>query len=139
MPSPRAHLRIDFSADCSIGPGKIALLEAIARTGSLSAAGRELDMSYRRAWLLLHNVNQAFQQPAVQLSVGGKSGVGAQLTAFGHELVATYRQFEHSVAAQAAEAFAGLKPSADPLTEPTSTRRPLRRQLAPPTSTKPKA
>lgn len=138
MPSPRAHLRIDFSADCSIGPGKIALLEAIARTGSLSAAGRELDMSYRRAWLLLHNVNQAFAEPVVQLSVGGKSGGGAQLTAFGHRLVATYRQFEHSVAAQAAQAFADLKPSANAIAEPTTTRRPLRRQLAPPAATKTK-
>jgi len=139
MPSPRAHLRIDFSATCSIGPGKIALLEAIARTGSLSAAGRELDMSYRRAWLLLHNVNQAFAEPAVRLSVGGKSGGGAQLTAFGHTLVATYRQFEQSVADQAAQAFTSLTPSAGPPVEPTATRRPLRRQLAPPTSGKPKA
>ena len=96
-------------------------------------------MSYRRAWLLLHNVNQAFAEPAVRLSVGGKSGGGAQLTGFGQTLVATYRQFEHSVAAQAAQAFAGLTPSAGPPAEPTATRRPLRRQLAPPTSGKPKA
>ena len=57
MNKPQAHVRIDFSETFSIGPGKIALLEGIVRTGSLSAAARMLGMSYRRAWLLLHSVN----------------------------------------------------------------------------------
>ena len=66
MSKPHAHIRLDFSGTCSVGPGKIGLLEGIARTGSLSAAARALGMSYRRGWLLLHSINDGFQQPVVE-------------------------------------------------------------------------
>lgn len=109
MTQPHAHVRIDFAEGRSLGPGKIALLEVIERTGSLSAAGRALGMSYRRAWLLLHSVNDAFEEPAVQLSVGGRDGGGARLTDFGRRLVESYREFEKAADALAQRHFGDLR------------------------------
>jgi molybdate transport system regulatory protein len=129
MNKPQTHVRIDFSAHCSVGPGKIALLEGIARTGSLSAAARELGMSYRRAWLLLHSVNDAFTQPAVLLSIGGRDGGGAKLTPFGESLVSTYRQFETAVDALAVKLFASMRPGREAAPRTAQTRRPVRRTL----------
>ncbi len=77
-----------------LGPGKIDLLEAIGRSGSISAAGRELGMSYRRAWLLVGAVNGMFHRPVVQAAAGGAHGGGAHLTDFGRALVAAYRRIE---------------------------------------------
>lgn len=111
MNKSHAHIRLDFSGSCSIGPGKISLLEGIERTGSLSAAARSLGMSYRRAWLLLHSTNEGFSEPVVELSVGGKDGGGTQLTEFGRRLVADYRRFEMAVDALAAKTFAGVRVS----------------------------
>src|SRR3569832_1059662 len=85
--------RVDFSPDCAVGPGKIALLEHIGHTGSLSEAARRLKMSYRRAWLLLEDLNTSFQRPVAQMSVGGRGGGGASLTPFVADLVASYRAF----------------------------------------------
>ena len=136
MQKPQAHVRVDLSAGCSIGPGKIALLEGIARTGSLSAAARSLGMSYRRAWLLLHSVNEAFQEPVAELSVGGKDGGGARLTAFGQELVSTYRDFETAVDALAVRSFSGVRPNPGGLEGASEARRPLRRSLADPATRK---
>lgn len=109
MSKPQTRVRVDFSGDCSIGPGKIALLEGIERSGSLSASARQLGMSYRRAWLLLHNTNAAFHEPVVELAVGGKDGGGAQLTAFGRQLVVDFRAFEEEVDQLAARHFASLR------------------------------
>jgi len=106
---PQAHIRIDFSGTCSIGPGKIGLLEGIERTGSLSAAARALGMSYRRAWLLLHSTNEGFSEPVVELSVGGKDGGGTRLTDFGRQLVADYRRFDAAVEQLAAKTFADVR------------------------------
>jgi len=129
MAKPHAHIRLDFSATCSIGPGKIGLLENIARTGSLSAAARALRMSYRRAWLLLHNTNEGFDEPVVELSVGGKDGGGTRLTDFGRRVVVDYRAFEASVDALAAGAFANLQTSASHAVKQESPRRPVARAL----------
>jgi molybdate transport system regulatory protein len=96
-PSPRVRFRIDFSEQCSVGAGKIELLEGIARTGSLSQAAREMRMSYRRAWLLLDDLNHSFDSPVAHTSTGGTGGGGAVLTAFGELLVAGYRKFESSL------------------------------------------
>jgi molybdate transport system regulatory protein len=128
MHKPQAHVRVDFSEHCSIGPGKIALLEGIARTGSLSAAARALGMSYRRGWLLLHSLNDSFNEPAAILSVGGKDGGGAQLTDFGRELVSAYRDFETAVDALAVKTFASMRP-ARPSSPSTELRHPVRRSL----------
>lgn len=90
----RLTLRLDFANSTKLGPGKVRLLEAIAETGSIAAAGRSLGMSYRRAWLLVDEVNRAFTQPAVTGQTGGSGGGGTALTDWGRELVSLYRQME---------------------------------------------
>ncbi len=128
MLKPQTHIRIDFSGTCSLGPGKISLLEGIERTGSLSAAARTLGMSYRRGWLLLHSTNEGFTQPVVELSVGGKDGGGARLTDFGKRLVADYRTFEAAVDAIAVKTFAGVRASSKVAETPVS-RQPIKRSV----------
>jgi|SRR5580700_9803328 molybdate transport system regulatory protein len=102
------RLRIDLGSGGSLGPGKIALLEHIAGSGSLSQAARELGMSYRRAWLLLDDINRAFIEPATTSSVGGPGGGGARLTEFGRQLVRTYREVEEGASDMAGARFAWL-------------------------------
>jgi molybdate transport system regulatory protein len=103
-PSPVAvRLRIDLGPDCSIGPGKIALLEQIERSGSLSQAARVLKMSYRRAWLLLDDLNRTLGQPVTTASVGGAGGGGAQITPFGRHVVAAFRAIELAATTAAAQ------------------------------------
>lgn len=87
-------LRIDFPPGARLGRGKVELMELIASTGSISAAGRAMDMSYRRAWLLVDALNHMFTQPVIESQRGGKQGGGAGLTAFGEELLACYRRME---------------------------------------------
>jgi molybdate transport system regulatory protein len=91
------RFRVDFGSECSVGVGKIELLEGIARTGSLSQAARQMRMSYRRAWLLLEDLNMSFDQPVANTSVGGRGGGGAVLTPFGVRLVAGYRKLDSSL------------------------------------------
>ncbi|MGD0493900.1 MAG: LysR family transcriptional regulator [Steroidobacteraceae bacterium] len=93
----RVRFRIDFGAQCSVGIGKIELLEAIDRTGSLSQAARAIGMSYRRAWLLMADLNSSFDAPVVDTATGGAHGGGAVLTPFGARLVQRYRQLESSL------------------------------------------
>ena len=85
------RFRVDFSDACSLGPGKIDLLEAIQRTGSLRQAAHALGMSYRRAWLLLDGLNRSFTEPASTASIGGQGGGGVTLTPFGLEIIRAYR------------------------------------------------
>jgi molybdate transport system regulatory protein len=87
-------LRIDFPPGERLGHGKIELMELIVETGSISAAGRAMDMSYRRAWLLVDALNHMFRQPVIESQRGGKQGGGAALTAFGTELLERYRGME---------------------------------------------
>lgn len=94
-------LRLDFGGR-RIGPGKVALLEAIAREGSISAAARSLKMSYRRAWMLVEELNSAFATPAVTAVAGGNRGGGAALTPLGQDIIARFRAVEEA-AAQAAK------------------------------------
>ncbi len=95
MGDTRLTLRVDFGGNRSIGPGKVRLLEAVGRTGSISQAGRELGMSYRRAWLLINDLNLCFQQAVVSAHPGGSQGGGAELTKFGQKLIADYRAIEN--------------------------------------------
>ena len=88
------RLRIGSDRDLALGPGKVALLEAIRDTGSISAAGRELGMSYRRAWLLVDAMNRAFRRPVITTVTGGREGGGTELTAVGAEVVRRYRKIE---------------------------------------------
>ncbi len=92
-------LRIDLVGGGRIGPGKVALLEAIARCGSISAAGRDLGMSYRRAWTLVEDMKGAVGTPVVEATTGGAGGGGAHLTAAGHTVVQQYRAMERAAAA----------------------------------------
>ena len=94
MDAVRLTVRVDFGSDRALGPGKIRLLEAIAKTGSISQAGRSLDMSYRRAWLLVDDMNRCFREPVVTTQPGGARGGGAALTPFGLELIEKYRSIE---------------------------------------------
>lgn len=92
------RLRIVFPSDRKIGPGKVDLLEAIGRTGSISSAARELGMSYRRAWLLMDEFGRLFKRPILTTAAGGAHGGGAQLTDFGQAVVAAYRRIEDRAA-----------------------------------------
>jgi molybdate transport system regulatory protein len=94
MDTPRLTLRVDLGDGRALGPGKIRLLEAIASTGSISQAGRKLGMSYRRAWLLVDDMNNCFRDPVIAAQPGGAHGGGAVLTPFGELLVGRYRAIE---------------------------------------------
>lgn len=104
----RITLRVDFDAHHAIGPGKIALLEKMRESGSLSQAARELDMSYRRAWQLLDSLNRSFRQPLAVTSVGGTGGGGSMLTTLGETVVESYRNFEHEMNRRASKHFNAL-------------------------------
>jgi len=94
MAGTNLTIRIDLASGARIGPGKIALLEAIRSTGSISAAARTLGMSYRRAWLLVEEVNRTLREPAVTTESGGARGGGAVVTAVGEQVVDLYRIIE---------------------------------------------
>jgi molybdate transport system regulatory protein len=89
-----ARLRIVLEPEIAIGPGKADILEAIEETGSIAAAGRSMDMSYKRAWHLVETMNRCFKSPLVEASKGGRAGGGARLTELGHEVLARYRRME---------------------------------------------
>jgi molybdate transport system regulatory protein len=88
----RLSIRIDLGDNARLGPGKVTLLEQIAITGSISAAARAMDMSYKRAWDLVEELNGIFDKPLVSSQSGGKKGGGASLTELGQEIVAQYNQ-----------------------------------------------
>src|ERR1700689_812301 len=94
MDATKLTLRVDLGGGRALGPGKIRLLEAIEKTGSISQAGRALGMSYRRAWLLVDDMNHCFRAPVVATQPGGVRGGGAALTQLGRELIETYRAIE---------------------------------------------
>src|SRR5215472_14305314 len=90
----RLTLRVDLGKDRAVGPGKIRLLEAILDTGSITKAGAALGMSYRRAWLLVDDMNNCFREPVIAAQAGGSHGGGAALTPFGMKLIDQYRAIE---------------------------------------------
>jgi molybdate transport system regulatory protein len=90
----RLTLRVDLGEERAIGPGKIRLLEAIRDTGSITQAGILLGMSYRRAWLLVDDMNNCFREPVISAQTGGAHGGGAALTGFGVRLIDQYRAIE---------------------------------------------
>lgn len=105
----RPVLRIDFPPEDRLGRGKIMLLELIRETGSISAAGRAMDMSYRRAWLLVDALNRMFREPSVESQRGGKQGGGATLTPFGETLIRRYREMEAKTKAAIVDDLAWLE------------------------------
>lgn len=101
-PAARFRLRVTSGDVVAIGPGKIDLLEAIAASQSITAAAKSIGMSYRRAWILVDQINASLREPAVASAKGGEHGGGSQLTAVGKDLIARYRRIE----ARAAKACA---------------------------------
>ncbi len=106
---PSISVRIDLAMDGRIGPGKIQLLEAIASCGSISAAGRAMEMSYKRAWDLVDEINRICGREAVGRQTGGKNGGGAMLTPFGASLVARYRKIERAALSAARKDLLALQ------------------------------
>jgi len=104
----RLTIRIDLSAHGAIGPGKIRLLELVGESGSISAAGRAMNMSYRRAWMLIDNLNRSFRSPLVETQLGGTRGGGAALSALGHDVIARYRAIERAATKATAAQLAAL-------------------------------
>lgn len=90
-------LRISFPHEDRLGHGKMELLEHIRETGSISAGGRAMDMSYRRAWLLVNEMNRMFKEPVIESQRGGQKGGGAALTIFGEELLTRFRKMEETI------------------------------------------
>jgi molybdate transport system regulatory protein len=105
----RISLRLGFSGDQALGPGKIRLLELIAETGSISAAGRAMAMSYRRAWMLVDELNHMFSEPLVEARPGGTNGGGTSLTVAGEDIVRRYRAIESSVTLDSRADIAALE------------------------------
>ena len=102
-------IRIDFGAFGYLGPGKIALMELISKHGSISSAGKEMGMSYRRAWLLMDEINHIFREPLVETQMGGSGGGGARLTKLGRDVIGRYRAIEGAAAASSAADLRALK------------------------------
>ncbi len=115
-------IRVDFGPFGFLGPGKIQLMELISKHGSISAAGKEMGMSYRRAWLLVDEINKIFREPLVEKQMGGSGGGGARLSKLGRDVVGRYRAIEGAAASAAAADLRALRTSlaAEPDTEATS-------------------
>lgn len=135
MALPEVRFRVDFCEACSVGVGKIELLEAIARAGSLSQAARQMSMSYRRAWLLVDSLNREFDTPVASTSIGGSGGGGAVLTEFGQSLIDAYRALEAGIGTLAARHLRAIaahvvQPKQDPANAGAAPRIVPRQRLA---------
>ncbi len=107
-PLLKFRIRINKGDDIAVGPGKIALLEAIIDTGSITAAAKKLDMSYRRAWLLVDAMNHSFQAPVVETAKGGRLGGRTVVTPLGEEVIRRYRTIETIAGSSARSEIAAL-------------------------------
>lgn len=105
----KSRVRLCKGDEIAMGPGKAELLAAIASEGSISAAGRKLGMSYRRAWLLVDTMNRCFREPLVVSAAGGQHGGGAHLSALGMDVLALYQALEADVARAADAHFLRLR------------------------------
>jgi len=94
MAETQVSIRIDLESGGRIGPGKIALLEAIRKTGSITAAAQSMQMSYRRAWLLVDDLNKLLREPAVTTATGGVMGGGTTITPIGEKTIALHHSIE---------------------------------------------
>ena len=106
----KIQARIMLDDEIAFGPGKADLLIAIQTTGSISAAGKYLGMSYRRAWLLVDAMNRCFQQPLVETATGGTQGGGARLTAQGLDVLQRYQQLQQDIRTLGEKHFPEFKP-----------------------------
>jgi molybdate transport system regulatory protein len=110
----RIKLTLVLKSGARIGPGKVALLESVQASGSISAAARAMGMDYKRAWLLIDSLNRAFKTPAVERVAGGPRGGGAVLTEFGQDLLTRYRRMNAAAAKSAATDLKTLEKHAAP-------------------------
>ncbi len=108
-PVHKLHIRLDFGGRVALGPGKVRLMELIAENGSITAAGRAMDMSYRRAWLLADEINAAFAEPLIVKQAGGLGGGGATLSDRGRDIIARYRRIEATTLTVNAADIAAVK------------------------------
>ncbi|WP_331344801.1 hypothetical protein [Cellvibrio sp. UBA7661] len=106
----KIQARLMLDDEIAFGPGKADLLDAIAATGSISAAGKQMGMSYRRTWLLVDSMNRCFQQPIVETATGGAQGGGTRLTDFGSDVLIRYRQLQADLEKISAHYFTEFKP-----------------------------
>jgi molybdate transport system regulatory protein len=109
MAETQVSIRINLGSGGRIGPGKIALLEAIRETGSITAAAVAMKMSYRRAWLLVDELNKLLSEPAVATALGGATGGGTTLTPAGEKIIALYHSVEDRTRAGARREFQALR------------------------------
>lgn len=106
----KIQARLILDEEIAFGPGKADLLDAIAATGSISAAGKQLGMSYRRTWLLVDTMNRCFQQPLVETITGGAHGGGTRLTPYGEDVLKRYRRLQAEIRQLGARHFPEFKP-----------------------------
>jgi molybdate transport system regulatory protein len=109
MARARLPIRVDLASGLRIGPGKTSLLETIRSTGSISAAARTLEMSYRKAWLLVDEINNGLHEPAVMAESGGRHGGGAVVTAVGARIIDLYHSIESQAISAADNDFRALE------------------------------
>ncbi|WP_244196128.1 winged helix-turn-helix domain-containing protein [Paraburkholderia susongensis] len=107
-PEVRFRMRIRHGDSVALGPGKVDLLEAVREYGSISAAARSLDMSYRRAWLLIDELNRSLKSPATHSEQGGQSGGGCTLTPVGETIIRLYREVEEEARRSCSKQIAEL-------------------------------
>ena len=105
----KAVIKADFGNGLRLGAGKVQLLEMVAETGSISAAARRMEMSYRRAWLLVEELNEMFNVSVVETAAGGSGGGGAKITPHGTRLIALYHELQKEADALVEAKFANLK------------------------------
>ena len=108
-PVHKLHIRLDFGGRVALGPGKVRLMELIAENGSITAAGRAMAMSYRRAWLLAEEINAAFAEPLIVTQAGGRGGGGATLSDRGRDIIERYRRIEATTLAANGADIAAVK------------------------------
>lgn len=106
----KVQARLMLDEEIAFGPGKADLLDAIHATGSISAAGKQLGMSYRRTWMLVDSMNRCFQQPLVETVTGGAKGGGSQLSALGVEALKHYRELQAAIDLVTREHFPVFQP-----------------------------
>ncbi len=104
----RPRVRILIGSATALGPGKVDLLEAIARSGSISAAARAMGMSYRRAWLLVDTMNRCFHEDLVRTLTGGRGGGGTRVTPMGLDVLKRYRHMEAKAEASVSDEVAAF-------------------------------
>lgn len=109
QPAPSLRIRIVFGEEAMLGPGKADLLERVRDTGSIAAAGRAMSMSYKRAWMLVEEMNASFRDPLVESTRGGAKGGGARLTEAGEAVLSHYRKLEEIMSEAGAARIEALR------------------------------